>query len=169
METGNKRKLAQIEEDNALIWKLAAKGLTTRDIALEVSAKRSYNISHSTIALAIRQQKEKWKKTNAKQVDTHMTTELAKIQHMESEAWTEYERSKRTIVELRKSDGQTTTITREPASGNPKFLDVVIKCWERRAKLLSLDGAVKIEKKYDLSNLTTEQIAALSSLQISNV
>ena len=73
--------------------------------------------------------------------------ELAKLDEVEREAWEQWHRSTQdaeTRTTSQTKDGPVITDKAEGQSGNPALLDKIIKCSERRAKLLGLDAPEKL-------------------------
>jgi len=96
-----------------------------------------------------------WQKAVEADIVEIVSRELHKLEEQEAELWTAWEASKRdiesTVTEHHTdADGQRVggdhikrTVTgRLP---DPKFMDLILKCQERRAKLLGLDKAVTFE------------------------
>ena len=72
--------------------------------------------------------------------------ELAKIDEVERQAWVAWERSQEdaesTKVVETASDKRYEAQTKGQA-GDPRFLDIVMKCVDRRCKILGVDAPVK--------------------------
>jgi len=96
-----------------------------------------------------------WQKGTQADVVEIVSRELAKLETQEAELWSAWERSKEDVVTTntethRNAEGaqvggttiRTTRVGRLPES---KFMDLIIKCQERRSKLLGLDKAVTFE------------------------
>jgi hypothetical protein len=84
--------------------------------------------------------------------DQAITEELARIDQLEREAWGEWERSKTvreksktTKAQRQKGDESTAQLEREGRLGDPRYLERVAWCIERRIKLLGLDAPERRE------------------------
>lgn len=96
-----------------------------------------------------------WQKGTQADIVEVVSRELAKLETQEAELWGAWERSKEDVVTTstenhRNAEGaqvggttiRTTRVGRLPES---KFMDLILKCQERRSKLLGLDKAVTFE------------------------
>ena len=100
-----------------------------------------------------------WQKDTTLALDAYKARELAKLDYTERRYWEAWERSieefrSRTIkakgikadqkVQTKPEQAEQTIYT-ENRCGDPRFLDGVLKCIERRCKLLGLDAPAKVE------------------------
>lgn len=101
----------------------------------------------------VKELEKRWKASALRDFDQAKGIELAKLDHLEQQYWDAWERScldhteSHTIVEPRIVDGKEVpvrkrqTIKKIEEVGDPRFLDGVFKCIDRRVKLLGLDAA----------------------------
>lgn len=101
----------------------------------------------------VKELEKRWKASAIRDFDQAKGIELAKLDHLEQQYWDAWERSclehteSHTIVEPKMVDGKEVptrkrqTIKKIEEVGDPRFLDGVYKCIDRRIKLLGLDAA----------------------------
>lgn len=146
-----KRKPQQREYDLLFIERLYVRGYSHRAIAAELSKERAYTLSHKTIGADIDLILSRWRETMVTEVDKLKAAELARINTLEREAWTEWEESKgtkqRTVSEKRTGErpGTRAQITNEKMLGDPRYLQTVQWCIDKRCKMFGLDAPTKFE------------------------
>jgi hypothetical protein len=147
MKTGPKRTPIQIKQDRVTIAELYIKGVYQSVIAKQLG------LSQVQISYDLKAIQKQWIKETTLSLDQYKGKELARLDEVERTAWDGYSRSKQEFKskiikgkELEKNkEGQTKgksieqTIKTEERVGNPKFLDVIVKCIELRCKLLGLN------------------------------
>lgn len=122
-----------------------------REIARRLKAERDYELSHQQIAKDVAVILKRWRETCVADLDDLRSAELVRIAAMEAEAWGAWERSKamheNTSTEQTESakDGRKTRaaihkVQRDP---DPRYLQIVQYCIEKRCKLLGLDAPAK--------------------------
>ena len=148
---GAKRTQRQREADLQEINKLYVRGANLREIAAQISANREYRLSHVTIKADVDLILERWRETLLSDIDRLKSEELARINHLECEAWAAWERSKqdaeRTLAEKRHATQGTTSVAsvvKEGQCGDPRYLQRVEWCIEKRCKILGLDAPAKV-------------------------
>jgi len=156
-----KRSDIQIEKDREQIARWSLRGWSLRKIAREL------NLSKSQIEYDIKAIKNQWHKDTAIAIDEHKEKVLAELAEVRNEAWLAWERSqndfktqtatlqsktKKKIDPVTGEEKEETkpvpinqVIHTENRFGDPRFLDQVNKCIERRCKLLGLDAPQKQE------------------------
>ncbi len=106
-------------------------------------------IAIKTVETYIRMSHMSWRDTSGIDMDQAMGEQLAKIAEVERESWQAWKDSKRTVSipipqpSLRqrlRSDA-----VRINLPGDPAFLAIVLKCIDRRCRVLGLDGPHKID------------------------
>lgn len=156
-EQARRLKLRQRDERRTHVAKYYKLGWTARDIAHELNF--STNTIYSDIKILIRY----WRMSAIRDIDGIRQVELEKIALMEREAWEAWERSKqdsqRTIQEMVKraddpegkggAGNGRAQVLKETQTGDTRYLDVVQRCQERRAKLLGLDEPTKTITEVD--------------------
>lgn len=123
----NSRSKIQRERDLELTAELYLKGWTQRRIAERIG------VSRQQITYDLRKLYDLWRESAVRNFDEHRARELAAVTHLEATYWAAWEKS-----EARSVEGKT-------ADGDPRYLQGVERCIERRCKLLGLDAPDKIE------------------------
>jgi transcriptional regulator with XRE-family HTH domain len=148
-----KRTNFQVRQDRVKIAELYLRGCSQAEIA----GKLGFTQQQISYDLQIIQRE--WRKDTSRALDEYKAKELAKIDHTERCYWEAWERSieefrSRTIkakgikadqkIQAKPEQAEQTIYT-ENRCGDPRFLDGVLKCIERRCKLLGLDAPAKVE------------------------
>lgn len=113
----------------------------------QLAIARELNVRQSTISEDIKQATIAWRESTIRDFDAARDLELERIARVEREAWAGYERSQQ--------PGQVATVDGPAGSqkakrtvrhqyGDPRFLDIILKCNEARRQLLGLDAPTKI-------------------------
>lgn len=149
---GRFRSTAEREADYLFIEPLYARGVSMREIARRMNDDRPYSLTFQQIAKDVRVILGRWQASCIKDIDELRSAELMRLSVMESEAWAAWEQSKTTAENTTTSQesgglGGTKTkaeikrIKREP---DPRYLDIVRYCIDKRCKMLGLDAPVKL-------------------------
>ena len=151
---------------------LVLEGFTTPTRIRQVLLERAnLQISLQQVREDLEYVRTEWKETRIKDYDGVMARELQKIDHLETVAWTEWKRSQ----DPRKKKASKTvfggnnprteeTENEEEALGDPRYLDQVRWCIDRRCKLLGLDDKLTVTRKIDRP--TDKSLADASSEEI---
>lgn len=149
MAGDNRREAAQVARDRKRIAELYLQGWLQVDIAQDVG------IDQSTVSRDLKAIRDEWLKSTLVDFNEAKAKELARIDAVEVEAWAAYERSKgKREVTTQESaavgDGednarQKVQIRTEDRDGDPKWLEIVLKCSEQRRKILGIDAPTKSE------------------------
>lgn len=139
MGTGKRRKPAQIARDRrrAADWYL--QGRLQAEIAI------SLGLSGATVSRDLKTMQAQWLEEARADFSEAKARELAKIDQVEREHWEGWRRSclhsaaKRTEMDATSNVEKVITIVKAQA-GDPRFLAGILKCIERRCKLLGLDA-----------------------------
>jgi transcriptional regulator with XRE-family HTH domain len=148
-----KRSNFQVRQDRVKIAELYLRGCSQAEIA------GRFGFTQQQISYDLKAIQAEWQRNTTLALDAHKARELAKIDHAERCYWQAWERSieefrSRTIKAKGTKDDQKVqtkpqqaeqTIYTENRSGDPRFLDGVLKCIERRCKLLGLDAPARNE------------------------
>ena len=136
-----------VENRRDKVIKMYLMGRTQSEIASELS------VSESVISKDIKKRKDEWKEKRADSFDEKLNEELAKIDLLQKEAWDAWTRSKTNYkkrgVRVKGSttnktpDFQEITELEIVKDGNSRFLNIVMSCIDRRARLLGLDAPTK--------------------------
>jgi len=148
----NKRTPAQIDKDRQEIARLYLQGQTQSDIAAQLKMTQpmvSYDLA------AIRQA---WVKSSLCDFNEAKAKELAKIDHLEWTYWQAWERSlepfKSKTVKAKGVDREAATanaeqtIKTEDRNGDPRYLDGVMACIDRRCKIFGFDAPTKLQHSW---------------------
>lgn len=158
----HKRNKWEHERDLADIATLFLKQRTHHEITTWLNANRAYQLSRQMISRDIERIRQMWREKATEAYDDRKMRELEKVERVEREAWTAFERSQQeetykssTRHELEVgqdeggkalSDGRTTkTVAMRSQTGDPRFLDIVMRCIEKRCEILGLDAPKKVE------------------------
>jgi len=154
---GKRRSTAQLTRDRRKIADLYLQGWIQADIAAELG------ISQQTISNDIAALQSDWLASALIDFNEAKAGELAKIDRLEREYWQAWERScqdaetltQKTHGAIQKretEDGQfvaerpaEVTKTAKGQAGDPRFLQGVQWCIERRCKILGVDAATRID------------------------
>lgn len=152
---GKRRSRSQLERDRRRIADLYLRGRLQVDIAQELG------ISQQTVSLELKALHREWLASALIDVDRAKAKELAKVDRLEQEYWTAWERScedAETVTEKGKGasgkDKPTEfekTIQRKGQAGDPRFLQGLQWCIERRCKILGIDAPEKQEHSGSIS------------------
>lgn len=150
MDAG-KRTPEQIKRDRALISSLMLKGYSTKQIRDVVFDEHGYILSDGQIALAKRNIRDDWFKSQIINYTALLAQELDRLDVLEAELWSQLRLSakpqtRKTIerylgrVSDQEGREEVSKIIESELSGdvNPKYFDLIIRCQQERRKLLGL-------------------------------
>lgn len=155
-----KRTVEQHEADKRFCADLFVKGYAYRVIADRLNEYNhenglEYSVTYKTVFMDIQQVLAEWKKERFKDIDNYMQLELKKLDKMEIELWDAWEKSKSakrktkiiggSISDNSISGGTLDSRQIEDNNGDPRYLDLLLKVQERRAKLLGYNAPVKVD------------------------
>lgn len=133
---------------------------------------RAFEVSQATISLDLKAIHAEWLESAVRDLDARKAMELAKVDEVERQAWVAWARSmenaetKREKVKIG-ADGETIKISKGQA-GDPRFLDAVLKCVERRCKILGVEAGQPLPPGdgdgatvEDLKNLPPDELLRL--------
>ncbi len=103
--------------------------------------------SQAQIAADLKKIREAWRESSIRDFDAARDLELERLARIEREAWAAWQRSQQ--------PSQSATVDGEAGSqkakrtvkhqyGDPRFLDIALRCNEARRKLLGIDAPVKV-------------------------
>lgn len=159
-QRGGFRSKEQRERDRAFISSLFVKNYGLAEMARMLQEfvqdeGDDYRLSPQQIWYDCKAIMVEWKRTRLKMVDDYVELELKKLDKIENELWTAWERSKggkrKTKIEGGTASGGTVsggTLKErqlEDTNGDPRYLDQIMHVMDRRAKLLGYNAPVKIE------------------------
>jgi len=114
----------------------------------QMEIARRLGLNQSTVSRHLKTLQQEWLAARVRDLDAHTSRELARIDLVEQEAWTQWERSKEyadtTITEQQQGGaagiGRRARVQKisKVQCGDPRYLQVIDDCIDRRAKLLGL-------------------------------
>jgi len=147
-----KRTRFQRETDLLKLSELYLKGQTQAEIAALLGVSQP-QISNDLATL-----RGRWQKAATTNIDKLKARELAKVDRLEREYWDAWQRSLeadktiKTRGKVQQSDDGTRFIREQPAeqtahtdAGDPRYLEGVRWCIERRCKILGIDAPMRQE------------------------
>lgn len=120
-------------------------GHSQQEIADWLTANRPYRIWRQGVTKDLEEIRVIWRNRAAQLIGERKAEELAKLDRLEREAWEGWERSRSDAVRKHaKRTGKGADATEEVGTstehrdGNPKFLELVLRCVEKRLEVLGL-------------------------------
>jgi Putative ATPase subunit of terminase (gpP-like) len=119
---------------------LYLKGWTQTAIAEHLGVRQK------TVCTDLQVVRGEWRGSMIRDFDLLREEELKKLAVLEQEAWAAWERSQKPAQEARVKDGDQSkaTKTMKTRTGDPRFLEVILRCNANRRALLGLDAPVKV-------------------------
>lgn len=136
------RSVSEQERDSIMVSRLYLEGKLQAEIAYECK------ISQPTVSRIIKELITEWQVERVYNINESKARELAKIDRLELEYWNAWRRSQEDAVVNTKgttSTGSIDTTRTEGQAGDPRFLDGIMKCIDRRCAILGVDAPKKIE------------------------
>lgn len=116
----------------------------------QVAIAKELDINQSNISRDLKQIRSEWLESRVKDFDAAKEIELQKIDEVERQAWAAWERSVGVVERrtTRKKDAgdrseSEATVVKTDQAGDPRFLQNVLDCIQRRCKILGLDAPEK--------------------------
>jgi hypothetical protein len=141
-QSGPKRTRFQRERDYVAIARLYLQGAAQAEMATIL------NLSPAQVCRDLQVVENRWRAATVLNMDAAKARELAKIDELERtywQAWLESKTERQITSTKRKGKDSEAMLRRERRDGNPAFLDGVMKCIERRCRLLGIDAPVRQE------------------------
>jgi hypothetical protein len=125
-------------------------------------------IDQATVSRDLAAIRAAWLASAIRDFDAARAQELAKVDAVEREYWTAWERSKldkEIATQEAGGDGKKKKISlrKEGQSGNPAYLAGILTCIERRCKILGLDAPARFNVTINWDELSGEQIDRLAA------
>jgi hypothetical protein len=145
---GLKRSRVQTEESRAKIARWYLEGQTQAEIG------RKLGLTQQQISLDLKAIRKQWLDSALRDFDEARAQELAKIDRLEATYWESWQRSleptQTKTQYIRAGEGgqpapERATLHTAPGTGDPRWLQGVQWCIDRRCKLLGLDAPEKHE------------------------
>jgi len=149
----------EIDHDLQVIADLYLSGMTMREIGAKLGC------SHQKVGANLKKIRKMWLESAIRDFDELKSRELAKIDRIERKAWEAWEKScgerkSTTKEQIRKvlKAGDSPTAVREKLMvqtqnliGDPRYLEVIARCIERRCKILGLDKTDELPKEKNVT------------------
>lgn len=136
-----KRPRLDVEKRREQIAGLYARGFTQLKIGEMVGC------TQQQVSLDLKRIRQKWLESTLRDFNEAKAQELAKIDQAERQAWRGWTRSLRDAETVKVTeegeDAGKRVVTTKGQAGDPRFIELVLKCIERRCKLLGLDAPVR--------------------------
>ena len=167
-----KRRPDQRRRDLAIVANLYMQGYTQAEIAEHLNSRdeedRDYEISRHQISYDLGTLREEWLNSALVDLDRRKAEELAKLDRLEREYWEAWRRSlqaEETITtEMSEDDEGKMRRTVKGSSGDPRYLQGIERCINRRIELFGLDAPKRTE-----AQITQTQITGVFELDHLNV
>lgn len=182
-----KRTPTEIDRDRLDIAASYLAGKTLHTITEWLNKNREYRMTVASVSRDLEAVRLVWRERATKLISERKAEELARLDRIESEAWDAWERSKKDAVNKfgqRKQspaagDKGPTVLHEEVGTetkqrdGNPKFLELVARCVERRLDVLGISqnrvtltgpggGPIQTQDATEYDNLDTATILRLN-------
>lgn len=109
---------------------------------LQWQIARAFEVDQSTISRDLEAIHDEWLRHALFDLTAIKARELARVNEAEREAWRGWQRSQRPAEKLTTNvgaDGLKASHVREGQAGDPRFLQLILNCVERRCKILGVD------------------------------
>lgn len=141
-----------IAERRYKVADLYLKGMTLQKISIELDC------AIGTVSGDLKAMQKYWLESAQADISTKMAQELAKLDKLEEQAWASYFVSLSTTQthngaqskpgmkkgeRAKKSTSQNITVTE--SAGDPRFLNIIENCIDKRCRILGIDAPGKIE------------------------
>lgn len=158
------RKPHEVERDRNYVTEYYLKGYSTRAIAKQIIQRVAneypdalYTITHKTVSFDIKHLLKQWFEDRIHDINNQKLIELTKIDRLEQTYWEAWEKSvdnhKKMIKKAKgatgsaKPDYQEVTEMEIREFGEPRYLQGIERCIDKRCKLLGLDAPIKMEQQ----------------------
>lgn len=167
-----KRTPQEIKRDDVFISEMYLKGYSYRQIAtlIEKDKTRNYTLSHVQIGDDVKRMINDWREEQSSNIDNYVAHELQKIAYLEQQYHAAWEKSIKNFTRIKTKTannylGPSEEETQEEMVqyGDPRFLQGIERCIQKRCDLLGLDKpkTINIKTSMDVTNFTFESHPAL--------
>lgn len=171
----------QKTDDYIFIAKLLAEGRSYRDIAAQLNEHnkeigKDYTLSKSTIGNDVKKILEEWRNERLEIIDQMIDVDLLELRHIKRECWESWEKSKtkeshKYKYKRKPGGGVSEKIleesTVEKTAGDPRYIEKILTCMEKRQTLLGYAAPKRVEHSGKIdSNVTST--AAVGLVQMNN-
>lgn len=156
---GKRRSPAEISRDRRRISDLYLQGLLQSEIAEQLE------VGQATVSRDLKALRDEWLEDSKANFDEAKSRELAKIDRLEREYWQAWGHSCKDAETLRqegdpKQPPTKVVKTSKGQAGDPRFLQGVQWCIERRCKILGVDAPQKLN--IDVRQLSDSQLERIA-------
>lgn len=133
-------KTEEIASRRAIVAERYLSGMT------QVAIGREVGVDASSISLDLKAIRAEWKESRIRDFDEAKAVELAKLDKTEREGWLAWERSQTNAVKVKTTEdgsGEKVEKWSEGQTGDPRFLQIVQTCIQKRCDILGLDAPTK--------------------------
>ncbi len=177
-DKANKRSQAQKEADMELIARERTRGRSLLDIVSMIRADitRPYELSLSQVRADYLKVVAMWRENAQDYVQAGKARIVAELDAVIVEAWDSFEKSKaeRTLRRVKRKSGVTgdaggteQTVQTEVQNGDPRFLEVITNCVDKKAKVLGVIAPTKVTMTDPSGRPLTAAPALVPIMQIS--
>jgi len=147
LNKGNVQTRLRVEGRQTHIAHLISEGLTNQTkIVKELGVRWGIKASRGLVQKDIRVIREEWRQIRVADADVFLGREIAKLDRVEAEAWKAWHDSRqRHITDKEKNiehsmqgDGKEKEKITKDSTGDPRYLDIVQSCIDKRCKLLGI-------------------------------
>ena len=134
----------QREQRLADVAKLYLMGQTQAAIGKQLG------VTQGQISYDLKIVRQRWLESSLNDFDAAKAQELAKIDRVEAEFWGAWERSQRVkqVTSTKRKEGKDASteagVTKQEQAGDPRMLDGVLKCINKRCEILGLNAPSKL-------------------------
>ena len=135
------RRKLEIAQRRQKVAELALQSWTQESIAQELG------ISQSQVAADLKKTRQSWRESAIRDFEAARHEELARLARIERESMAAWERSKQplqTATVNGEAGAQKARRTVKHQNGDPRFLDIALRCSEARRQIVGLDAPTKI-------------------------
>ena len=133
------RNTTKREQDRTETAAMSLAGMSHADIA------KSLGVSRQQVTYDLKVIRDRWQNRTVMDLDESKTIEVAKIDRLEQVYWDAWELQCLPRLLLDKDTGEVAHVI--PQTGDPALLAGILKCIDRRCRLLGLDAPLKVEGK----------------------
>jgi hypothetical protein len=135
------KKRLQIAERRSQVARLYLQGRVQSEIASELG------LAQATVCKDLKRIRTAWRESAIRDFEAQKELELLRLGEIEREAWKAWQRSQQpaqSAVVDGVAGGQRSRRTVKHQYGDPRFLELALRCNEERRKLFGLDAPTKI-------------------------
>ena len=166
---GGKRNELQYAVDEHWLVREVAKGRTYKEISDDLNTQNGYSIAPRTIGDMVQKVIIEWKRENMGNIDAVIGKELARIEMLEAQIMSDYEKSKNlravdyaAMLKRGFTIDEIDEMFKDKTPGNPQFMETMLHLQMQKLRILGID------KGYDVPTNTVIQynFGALNDIQL---